>query len=340
MSKNRLSALHTYEHPPEDVSNPPLTLVGRQDSAAVSASASAFVDSQDNRISTLLEGRCTLSRIDLKMQIHANDTLETASAHGTLALQPRLTVCVMLEGDLDAALDGRPLAMTAQHGPSGHLWINRREALLERWIRAGQRVRKVVITLPLSRSADGSGESSAGHSLIADFPGDLTLVRWQPSAQAIRYAEEILAAERGDKPIARLESTIAALAILRGALSHGVGERRARERSSPGTRDLVRARKAREYILRSIHEPMSIGDIASRNGMSVSTLQRVFKSCFGTTVNEFMRMRRLELARLALLEKGVTVGEAAFAAGYSSTANFSTAFQRAFRYPPSACLRG
>jgi AraC-like DNA-binding protein len=102
----------------------------------------------------------------------------------------------------------------------------------------------------------------------------------------------------------------------------------------------MRARKARDYILRSIGEPMALGDIASRNGMSISTLQRVFKTCFGTTVHEFVRTRRLELARLALLDKGLTVGEAAFQAGYSSPANFSTAFQRAFGYRPSACLRG
>ncbi|WP_040845026.1 helix-turn-helix domain-containing protein [Thiorhodococcus drewsii] len=331
--------MHTQAHPPEEVSDSTPTLGARRDSAAALA-ASAFVDGQGNRINRLLEGRCTQSQVDLKLEIHANDTLETASAHGSLRLPPRVTVCVMLEGDLDAALDGRPLAMTAQHGPSGHLWINRREALLERWVRAGQRVRKVVITLPVSQPGDGAGESSTERSLIEGFPEDLTFLRWQPSAQAIRYAEEILAEERGDRPIASLESTIAALAIFRGALSHGVDEKPARARSSPGTRDLVRARKARDYILRSINEPMSIADIASRNGMSVSTLQRVFKGCFGTTVNEFMRMRRLELARLALLERGVTVGEAAFEAGYSSAANFSTAFQRAFRYPPSACLRG
>jgi len=87
-----------------------------------------------------------------------------------------------------------------------------------------------------------------------------------------------------------------------------------------------------------IDQPLTIKDVAIGCGMSVSTLQRIFKACYGCTVMEFQRVRRLELARLALIDQQLTVGEAAFRAGYSNTANFSTAFVREFGYPPSACL--
>ena len=53
---------------------------------------------------------------------------------------------------------------------------------------------------------------------------------------------------------------------------------------------------------------------------------------------EFVRTRRLEIARIELPEEEFTVGEAAYCAGYSSTANFSAAFQRKFGYPTSACI--
>ena len=300
----------------------------------------AFVDSNNSRIEAFLQGRCTFSQVGLEMQIHANDTLETTSAHGSFVVPPKLTITLLLEGDLDAALDGQPLAMTTQRGPAGYLWINRRAARLERWIRAGQRVRKVIVSLPLPAQVEEKGEPSPIQALLSDFVEDRKVLRWQPSARAIRYAEEILGAETEAKPMEHLESTIAALAIVHGALSDCTNGGHAQNQTSLGTRDVIRARKAREFILSTIHESMTVGDIASRNGMSVSTLQRVFKTSFGVTVNEFMRTRRLELARLALLEKGMTVGETAFQAGYSSAANFATAFQRAFGYPPSACLRG
>ncbi len=53
---------------------------------------------------------------------------------------------------------------------------------------------------------------------------------------------------------------------------------------------------------------------------------------------EFVRTRRLDMVLRDLLDHGITVGEAAHRAGYSNTANFSTAFQRQFGYPPSVCL--
>ncbi len=186
------------------------------------------------------------------MQIHANDTLETESAQGTFVVPPKLTVAVMLDGDLDAVLDGQPLGMTAHDGPNGYLWINRREARLERWLRAGQRARKVTVSVTLPVAASSSDTPpSAVQALMACVASDRTLRHWQPSAQAVRHAEDILAAATD-------------------------------------------------------HEPLD----------------------------------RLELARLALLERGATVGEAAYSAGYTNAANFSTAFSRAFGYPPSACLKG
>ena len=54
----------------------------------------------------------------------------------------------------------------------------------------------------------------------------------------------------------------------------------------------------------------------------------------GTTIFEYARNRRLEKGRAALENDGVSVTEAAFLAGYSSAANFATAFKRAFGVPP------
>lgn len=299
----------------------------------------AFVDADNRPTGALLEGRCTFSQVALDMQIHVNDSLETASAHGSFVVPPKLTITVLLEGDLDVALDGQPLIMSARQGPSGHLWINRRPARLERWVRAGERIRKVTVSLPLPMSAAGHGIPCGVARMVAGLPAGQTVLRWTPTARTIRYAEEILSASAEPISCSPLESTIAALGIIRSAFSQYdfIGARDVLP--SPSTRDVTRAREARELILRSIDEPLPLADIASRIGMSVSTLQRVFKAAFGTTVNEFIRTRRLELARLALVEQGATVGEAAFRAGYSSAANFSTAFQRAFGYSPSSCLR-
>jgi AraC-like DNA-binding protein len=79
--------------------------------------------------------------------------------------------------------------------------------------------------------------------------------------------------------------------------------------------------------------------LAQELGMSVSTMQRLFKAAYGTSVVSFQRTERLKTARTKLLQGRMTVGEAGYQAGYSNVSNFSSAFQKAFGYPPSVCTR-
>ncbi|WP_339782023.1 helix-turn-helix domain-containing protein [uncultured Thalassospira sp.] len=53
-------------------------------------------------------------------------------------------------------------------------------------------------------------------------------------------------------------------------------------------------------------------------------------TAYGTTVMDFMCETRLQMARDAMDKDGLTIGQAAYLAGYSSPANFSTAFKRVF----------
>jgi AraC-like DNA-binding protein len=55
---------------------------------------------------------------------------------------------------------------------------------------------------------------------------------------------------------------------------------------------------------------------------------------------EFIRHRRLEQARSALERDAVSVKQAAFLAGYSSAANFSTAYRKHFGCTPRQSRRG
>ncbi|MCV6636162.1 AraC family transcriptional regulator [Candidatus Albibeggiatoa sp. nov. NOAA] len=287
-----------------------------------------------------IEGRCSFEQLDIALDIHANDSLEKQTAHKQFTIPPSLTVALMLEGDLDATLDGQPLGMSARHGVTGYLWLNRQPAKLERWLRAGQRIRKVAISLPAEHFSTLIGEQETGLTRwLTDYEPAFSLLQWMPSAHAIRHAEEILAAEMTDSVFDKLSYGIAALGLLRHALAQCHSNPKEIAVPRLNTRDAKRARQIREHILDHIHDNLSVDVLANQIGMSVSTLQRLFKNAYQMTVMEFVRTRRLELARLSLLEQGITVSEAAYQAGYSSPANFSTAFQREFGYTPSACVR-
>ncbi len=287
-----------------------------------------------------IEGRCTFGELDLDLRIHTNDSLEGKTAHEQFSVPPQVNVALMLEGELDAAIDNQLLYMTSRDGPSGYLWIHRKTVCLDRWIRAGQRIRKVTISIPLEQfSRLFSPHGILQHQELCNNVQELVMLRWQPNAQTLRFAEDILSSEPETSALDKLNNGIAALGLLRQALEQNESSETQSTPIKSNTRDVKRAWQLRDYVLEHIHDLLTVEILACKTNMSISTLQRVFKKTYGCTVMEFIRIRRLELARLAILEHGITAGEAAHNAGYSNTANFPTAFQRKFGYPPSACIR-
>lgn len=290
------------------------------------------------------EGLCSFENFALGLNVHLNDCVEQHNAQVHCSLPPRLTVVLILEGTLEANIDEYPLKLNAGNGPQACLWLNRRSAQLERWLHEGQRMRKVVISVPFEQLSFLFGSQDTGQlRCLSQAQKEFSFLQWKPSAHAIRYAEELLASKKTPSPLDKLDTSIAALTLLRHALMHAL-QTCASDECSPGrcalsTRDAKRARQVRQYLLQHIHRTLSMKTLASQAGMSVSTMQRVFKNTYHMTVMEFVRTRRLELARLALLEDGATVSEVAYQAGYSCVSNFSTAFLREFGYQPSACTR-
>lgn len=81
-------------------------------------------------------------------------------------------------------------------------------------------------------------------------------------------------------------------------------------------------------------DQFKLNQVASDMGMSVSNLQRVFRASYGQTIGEYIRQRRLEIARDAIVRERKSIGEAAYLAGYLHTSNFTNAFKRLFGVPP------
>lgn len=56
-----------------------------------------------------------------------------------------------------------------------------------------------------------------------------------------------------------------------------------------------------EYIEENLHQPLSLDNVAQQCGFSKYHFHRIFQSCVGSTVTEYIRMRRLANASAALL---------------------------------------
>ncbi len=96
--------------------------------------------------------------------------------------------------------------------------------------------------------------------------------------------------------------------------------------------------RAIHYIEQNLKQDISIEQLARQMAMSVSSLQSKFKQQLGTTVANYIKNRRLHIARKHLERGYCTVTEAAYDAGYNHPSNFSAAFKKAFGVSPQAFI--
>ena len=94
---------------------------------------------------------------------------------------------------------------------------------------------------------------------------------------------------------------------------------------------------AERLILADLSRVLPLRELAARVGTHEKRLSRVFKELTNRTVFEFVREARLHEAQRLLLESAMRIEEIAAAVGFSSAANFSTAFREYFDCTPSAC---
>jgi len=86
--------------------------------------------------------------------------------------------------------------------------------------------------------------------------------------------------------------------------------------------------KAREFIDRTLSDPLPLSLVARHAGLSESHFCRVFKESTGLTLTDYVNRRRIEWAKKELLKPEVRVSEIAFQIGYQSLSQFNRSFSR------------
>lgn len=95
-------------------------------------------------------------------------------------------------------------------------------------------------------------------------------------------------------------------------------------------------RRVMEYIDRQFMEPVTVEGISNALGFSKYHLCRVFRTCSGQTVIEYLNYRRCQRAR-ELIQSGSAVSTAARECGFSNLSYFSKTFRRFMGCAPNAC---
>lgn len=195
-------------------------------------------------------------------------------------------------------------------------------------------LRKIQISAPFPWIERLMQAQSAGvPTLHSFFSCHLAHFRFAPNRQILHLAEQLM------KPPPSMEGEVRtlyrnsrALDIMCLACAALLEQDASRRRPQLVSRR--QSEKVRDYVLQNIEKALTIEEIAREVGASISSVQRHFKESFGMTVFEFIRNERLSRACSALEQDGVTIAQAAYAAGYADPSNFTTAFKKAYGVPP------
>ncbi len=100
-----------------------------------------------------------------------------------------------------------------------------------------------------------------------------------------------------------------------------------------------RARAVAQAILGSPAESPTLADLCADAGVSIRTVQRVFRNEVGIDLDSWRRQARLTKA-MQLLMAGASVKEVSYAVGYGQPSAFVQAFRRLFGATPKAWVAG
>jgi len=102
------------------------------------------------------------------------------------------------------------------------------------------------------------------------------------------------------------------------------------------SKDQVLVSAARQYLAGHLADPPGLRQLAHEVGTHEKRLSRAFREHLGMTVYEFVREERLRVARRLLAETSLSITAIAGELGFSSAANFATAFREKVGSTPSA----
>lgn len=303
----------------------------------------------------VLEGRIRKVQLQPGLHMHGAEAIDLHSMMSKTHLNAGVSVVLVLAGEVDVRIGGQRLQLQADgcgKFASAAIINMPQETVFERRWERGKWERKLSLHITpewlrsqgwLQNAAQLSLAQATGtDSQSLRFPDQLSITPWYPSAHALALAEQLLC--HTDNPaddLARLRLTSRALELLYEAFASQIKQTgsTAPAMAALRPRDRDRMLRLRNFldaeIQQPLQDPIRIQELGLRFGLSASALQRQFRSAFGTSVNEYRRLMRLLQARTNL-EQGGSIAEAAYQAGYTSAANFATAFRRQFGVSPKS----
>ncbi len=288
--------------------------------------------------SPIVEGKLLKYEIPKAMTLYAGNSLELADSQVMSSTTSCIIITLVLSGKLHFGYDDLSFQLDGDKEIEVVAVNLAKVASFSRSLLQGNQLSKLNLILYPNWIAERIPHEEPKLPLLQRH---LNHARFSASPELIELAKAIINHTHSESFSAKLHLESLALQLAATVFKQLPDDTlNSTSPTDEGGAKLGRIEEWTTFIETQLSNPLSLKLLANHFSTSESNLQRVFKKELGTTVNNYIRKRRLKRARHNL-EQGVsTIKEASYEAGYNHPANFTNAFQKEFGVPPNCVLKG
>lgn len=304
-----------------------------------------IVSDRNSEKTALVEGDLISYEVSNGFALHGGVTKELKNFEVISTAQKSLIITILLEGKLSFGYDDLSFALDAEEKPIGVVVNLTKPASFRRRVHQDNEVAKLNVVLPIKWIKERGDLDTSVACFIEKHLASFGL---KLNSAILELTKEII---RSSTPNGLLEKvkleTVTQMLLLEvfKQLSDYVPSLEFDASNNPvevASTEVSQLEASFErsldelvtYIEGNLDKSLSVQDLADYAAMSLSSLQRKFKSTLGYSIHSYIRRRRLEIARQQLENGIITVTEAAYSAGYRHPSNFTNAYKKAFGHPP------
>ncbi len=300
--------------------------------------------SASNRsIDTLLDGNFKFHHYNGGLSTHVSHVKELQDDSNFVELPAAISFNILFEGSIQISLanEAYQLGPASEESIECSAIIAPQPEVLTRHIKKGMHVRK--LNLFVERTwLEARCKNISDHSLIMKlFQRGTTFLSWKASKEMIFLANQLMQVKPSATVTDEIQHELLTMKLLLQCM-YDLEPRIVKKNpisQMEKWQDLNAKQQLKQQVDNLLHNNYTLQEIATTLNMSVSTLQRHFKKRYGLTVNTYLSQRKLEKARKSLILDDISIGEAAYLAGYAYPSNFITAFKRKFSITPTALIQ-
>lgn len=316
----------------EDMSLSDLKLIGADTKTIVGMSTSPPNNA------CVMQGDFCFRTLPHGLSLHGGQITELQNIKSSFELPPGLSFNIIFDGTMNFVVSGHGyhIEVPNQAAICACIVANHPETIT-RHIRRGNKLHKLNLFAEkrwLEARAQGQNQSA---ELLTLFETSSMVQQWQPSAVIVKKAKRLL--ENLVKSVS-ISHTLLIESLTIEILTALIDELQQQAEQSSGVHtDRLPAFKVTQNLKQQIDGMLNhcstLSAIAGELNVSVSTLQRRFKAAYGVTVIDYVRQRRLDIAKSAMIGQDMSLGQAAYLAGYKYPSNFVTAFKKQYSITPN-----